>query len=564
MLTRSLVSGAVGVLIVTTAIAAGFFEARPTHSTDAPDTTFQALSLGSNFTCALTNEGHVMCWGSNISGRLGDGLTASRSTPGYVCATGATPPCAPSQDNILSGVTGIASGNGHTCAVTSNGSVKCWGSNFLGFLGDGTTIIRSTPVDVVGLSSGVVAVAAGTGFAGTSHTCALTEGGGVKCWGGNFSGQLGNATVDDSAVPVDVVGLQSGVIAVAAGGSTSCAILAPEGSVVCWGSNFDGRLGDGGTCSVRCTAPVFVCASGATAPCSEGALNVLRDGSAVRVGGDMVCALVEVEPVFTAGPGSFRQTGAKCWGRNSSGQLGDGTTSLRNTPADVVGLASGGVREVSSGSSHSCAVITGGAVRCWGKAARGRLGNGTSGQANFSSVPVNVCSDQSCDGSLLTDIVHVVAGGEHTCAITAEGNIKCWGANDVGQLGVPPTGDELTPVDLTGLQPKPSPTPTSTSTNTPSPTPTPTTTTPDITATPTFATPTATSTVLTSGDVGDVNCDGTANSIDAALVLQFGTALLGSLDCQDAADVNGDGDITSVDAALILQFTAGLIGVLEP
>ena len=206
-----------------------------------------------------------MCWGSNGNGRLGDGLTASRATPGYVCATGATPPCAPSRDNILSGVTGIASGNGHTCAVTSNGSVKCWGSNFLGFLGDGTTIIRSTPVDVVGLSSGVVAVAVGSGFAATSHTCALTEGGGVKCWGGNFSGQLGNATVDNSAVPVEVVGLQSGVIAVAAGGSTSCAILAQENSVACWGSHVDGRLGDGGTCGVECTVPVFVCASGALA-----------------------------------------------------------------------------------------------------------------------------------------------------------------------------------------------------------------------------------------------------------------------------------------------------------
>jgi len=396
---------------------------------------------------------------------------------------------------------------------------------------------RDTPVDVVGLSSGVVAVSSGTGGSLSTHTCALTEGGDVKCWGRNSFGQLGNATVDDSLVPVDVAGLQSDVIAVAAGGDTSCAIIAPEGSVLCWGLNASGQLGDGGTCSPGCSAPVFVCASGAVAPCSVSASNVLQAGVAVTVGGIKTCARVEVEPVSMAGLLSPQQTGAKCWGNNFTGQLGDGTTTDRNTPVDVVGLASGGVIEVSSsGFRHSCAVIAGG-VRCWGKAGSGRLGNDTSGIANFSDIPVDVCSDQSCL-SPLTDIVHVVAGREHTCAITAEGNIKCWGANDVGQLGVPPTGDELTPVDLTGLEPKASPTPTST--------------------------PTATPTVLTSGDVGDANCDGSVNAIDAALVLQFNAGLVGSLPCEDAADVNGDGDITSVDAALILQFTAGLIGSLPP
>ena len=411
---------------------------------------------------------------------------------------------------------------------------------------------RSTPVDVVGLSSGVVAVSAGTGSTDGAHTCALTEGGDVKCWGTNSFGQLGNATVDDSAVPVDVLGLQSDVIAVAAGGLTSCAILAPEGSVACWGANDFGQLGDGETCSPACAAPVSVCASGALAPCSESASNVLQAVLAVTVGGNMTCARVEVEPV-AAGLFSL-PTGAKCWGANFSGQLGDGSTTQRNTPVDVVGLASGGVTQVSSGLNHSCVVIAGG-VRCWGRAANGRLGNGTSGQDNFSNVPVNVCSDQSC-GSPLTDIVYVVASREYTCAITTEGNIKCWGANGSGQLGVPQTGDELTPVDLTGLEPKPSPTPTSTTLTTVTPT-----TTPDITETPT-STPTATPTSLPSDDVGDANCDGSVNAIDAALVLQFNAGLVGSLPCEDAADVNGDGDITSVDAALILQLTAGLLDSL--
>jgi len=149
--------------------------------------------------------------GANSGGQLGDSTTTARLTPTDV-------------SGLASNVTAVAAGSVHTCVLTASGGVKCWGANYNGQVGDGTTTHRSTPVNVSGLTSGVDAVVAKWG-----HACALTSGGGVKCWGMNIYGQLGDGTTSDRSTPVDVLGLTSGVLAVAAGRWHTCAVTTAGG-----------------------------------------------------------------------------------------------------------------------------------------------------------------------------------------------------------------------------------------------------------------------------------------------------------------------------------------------
>ena len=147
-----------------------------------------AIADGLGDTCALTRAGGVECWGYNGHDELGDGQPADSSTPVPV-------------SGLASGVTSIAEGLRNACAITRAGGVKCWGAIYFGALGDGTTTRHGTPIDVAGLSSGVTAIATGA-----FHTCAVLRSGGIDCWGSNASGQLGNATTVDHAHPVAVAG----------------------------------------------------------------------------------------------------------------------------------------------------------------------------------------------------------------------------------------------------------------------------------------------------------------------------------------------------------------------
>lgn len=367
-----------------------------------------AIDAGDDHTCAVTAAGGVKCWGNNEYGQLGDGTTTNRNTPVFVAG-------------LATGVTAVSAGGGitgsHTCAVTDAGGVKCWGNNEDGQLGDGSTISSTLPVDVVGLAAGVTAVSAGT-----DHTCALTDAGGVKCWGSNFLGQLGHGSADDNSLtPVDVSGLTSGVAMVSAGLFHTCA-LTTDGGVKCWGSNSDGQLGRSGSVSVT---PVDVTglASGVQAIAARG-LNT--------------CALTD------AG-------GVKCWGNNADGQLGNGTSGNENnsaTPVDVVDLASG-IAAIGVGGSHACALSDAGSVKCWGRNVKGQLGDGTTVQQ---STPVAVTN-------LAGNVAAVGLGGSHTCALTAGGDMKCWGENNVGQLGDGTTTDRSEPVDVNPGSSQPTPLP---------------------------------------------------------------------------------------------------------
>ena len=184
-----------------------------------------AIAAGLWHTCAVTVDGAVKCWGGNSEGQLGDGTVTDRTTPVDVAG-------------LTSGVVALSAGNFHTCALTTDGAVKCWGLNSRGQLGDDTQTNHTTPVNVVGLTNGVTGVSTGK-----EHTCAVTTADEVKCWGANFNGALGDGTTLDRSLPVDVVELPNGVIAVSAGWDFTCAVT--EGGVKCWGLNSRGQLGDG-------------------------------------------------------------------------------------------------------------------------------------------------------------------------------------------------------------------------------------------------------------------------------------------------------------------------------
>jgi alpha-tubulin suppressor-like RCC1 family protein len=297
----------------------------------------QAIAAGEALTCALTNVGGVMCWGENDFGELGDGTTTRRLTP--VAVSG-----------LAGGVRAIAAGEALGCALTSAGGVECWGHNRYGELGDGTTTDHHAPVAVSGLTSDVTAIAVGY-----LHGCALTSEGAVKCWGYNRYGQLGDGTRINRRTPVDVSGLSSGVTAITAGGGHSCA-LTNAGGVKCWGSNYFGELGDGTT--TRHPTPVDV--SGL----SSGVTAIAAGGEAHG------CALT------SAG-------GVKCWGYNGYGQLGDLTTIDRDTPVDVSGLAAGVETITAGGYGHACALTSAGEVKCWGRNSSGQLGDGTTTERNM-------------------------------------------------------------------------------------------------------------------------------------------------------------------------------------
>ena len=345
--------------------------------------------------CVVLSDGTVRCWGWNWRGQLGDGTTSDSATP--VAAEGITT------------ATAVATGGRHSCALLSGGSMKCWGDNFSGELGDGTTTNSPSPVAVSGITT-AIAVAAGG-----AHTCALLAGGSVKCWGWNADGELGNGTTTDSSLPVAVPGISTAT-AISAGYWTTCAVLS-GGGVKCWGSNIFGQLGDGTTADSL--SPVTV--------------SGIATAFTVAAGWQHTCALL-------AG-GSMR-----CWGDNEFGQLGDGTTTQRLSPAPVSGIAT--ATAITAGAFHSCARLSSGQVKCWGSNLHGGLGDGTTDDR---LLPVAV--------SGIATATAVAAGEWHTCATVPDDGAMCWGSNSTGQLGDGTTTERHTPVAVAlATGPPPSPT----------------------------------------------------------------------------------------------------------
>lgn len=366
-----------------------------TTTAEALTATPVPLATGGDHTCAIVTGGALKCWGKGTSGQLGNNSIVNSSVP--VQVTGLT-----------SGVVAVTAGYAHTCALTSAGGVKCWGRNNLGQLGNLSTADAYTPVDVYGLSSGVAAISAGN-----QHTCALTTGGGVKCWGRNEEvGLLGNGSTVNSASPVDVTGLSSGVVSLNAGYMHTC-VVTTAGAIKCWGSNIYGVLGNGMSSPSAISTPYATSLTSGMLATSQGTYRT--------------CAL------SAAG-------GLKCWGSNEDGMLGNGSTVSSLTPVQVTGLSSG-VAAVAGNYSHTCALTTAGAVSCWGRGYEGQIGNNT----NVSSkVPAPVTD-------LSSGVVSLYVGSLHSCARLSSGALKCWGNNSSGQLGDGTTTSRRTPVTIPGI-----------------------------------------------------------------------------------------------------------------
>jgi alpha-tubulin suppressor-like RCC1 family protein len=427
-------------------------------------TTATQVSASTLHSCALLASGTVACWGDNNDGQLGDGmLTGPVRCAGYACS--------PRPVRVI-GITdakqisagGDTSGEGdgdHACAVIAGGTVKCWGANYSGELGDGTIIDRGTPVLVRGVT-GATQVAAG-GYA----SCALFGGGRITCWGDNSSGELGSETTTGFRTQPVVVKQITDATSATAGGYHSCAVLA-GGKVACWGDNTNGELGDGTTgealteVSVHGITDATQVAAGNYHSCAVlvvGTVQCWGDNSYGELGdgttnGPNNCDGDPCSPVPVAVSGvttatqvtaSYYQSCAllaagsiDCWGDNGDGQLGDGTTTTRSTPVAVPGITT--ATQVTAGAFQSCALFAAGSVDCWGNNYYGQLGNGTT---TNSSTPAAVPG--------ITTATQITAGAYHACALLAAGSVDCWGNNYYGQLGNGTTTSSSTPVAVKGI-----------------------------------------------------------------------------------------------------------------
>jgi cysteine-rich repeat protein len=349
------------------------------------------IATGGNHACGIAWDSSIECWGIGTNGELGDGLGATRGTPAPVSAPAGK----------ATGWTSITAGGDHTCALRTDGglsSMWCWGYNFSGQLGDGTTTTRLVPT-LAGSQAWTQVRLSPSSYG----TCAIRSDQTGWCWGAYASGPSSSST------PLEIiVGAKWSQLAV--GNSHACGVKT-DGTLWCWGKNVSGELG---------TGPATV------------------DGGLLWQGPKQVGTLttwleVAGSDAFTCGrqsPGTLW-----CWGRNSSGQLGDGTTTPHNTPTQVGAQKWGAV---TLGATHACGQQSGGLIQCWGANAVGQLGDGTT-TAHLAPAPIPGVW------------VSVSAGGYFTCATAVTGQPSCWGQNTNGQLGDGTTNGSTSPGVVNGF-----------------------------------------------------------------------------------------------------------------
>jgi alpha-tubulin suppressor-like RCC1 family protein len=373
--------------ITVVAVVAGSLTVATASAASAATVT--SVAAGYDHTCALTSSGGVRCWGVNDDGQLGDGTTTTSLSPVNV-------------SGLTSGVVGVSAGLHYSCALTSLGGVRCWGKGSNGQLGDGAGTRSSVPVTPVGLSSDVRSVSVGN-----AHVCALMRDATVRCWGSNGQGQLGDGTRTSSLVPQTVPGL-TGVVQLATGGVHTC-VLTGTGGVKCWGYDAYGQVGNG-----------------TAAPAPEG--DVLWPADVVGLSGVASIAVGGYHSCAMLADGT-----AECWGQNIGGEIGDGTKVNRTAPVPVVAPA-GGFTTLVLGSYDTCAVTSQGGAMCWGEGNLGQIGDGASVDR---TVPTDLPGASSGTAAL-------AVGRAHACRVDSSGLLTCWGWNQAGQVGTGATSFSVT------------------------------------------------------------------------------------------------------------------------
>ena len=425
-------------------------------------------TTGDGHACALVVSAEVpstdkpVCWGSNANGELGANLSpspANSTIPVPVFgiadagAVGADPVGYPAP---------ISAGNEHACLLPAgSGTPKCWGRNTDGELGNGNNTSSDLPVNVSGLTTVTQLSAGGELFgAELGHTCAVLTDNTARCWGFNGYGELGNSTTVTSNFPVTVKSDDNddhlnnpppaitapinlaGAIAVAAGGRHSCALMS-DGEVRCWGRNFDGQLGDG-TTTDRPFAVTVDTDPGEPDPDNDPKrFTELTGITAIAAGARHNCALKNDNTIW-------------CWGRNADGQLGTGNKTPSDVPVKVQGLPlTSTLISIAAGDNHTCARVKDSdnntTMLCWGDNAFGQLGNGNTGTDSTSPVAPSGLGEPGDDVSNVEIVRGISAGRKNTCAVLIETSVSCWGDNEFRQIGDGVGSLSKTPIDVKDL-----------------------------------------------------------------------------------------------------------------
>ena len=363
-------------------------------------TVMAGIVPGGIHTCALGPTSVLYCWGTNWNGTIGDGTTVDHFTPKLV-----------SSSQLFYQ---IASGTAHTCALTDPGVAYCWGRNYAGQLGDGTTTDRLVPTLVAG---GLTFASIDVGF---NHSCAVTTAGAAYCWGSNDLGQLGDGTATPSRTsPFAVTGALTYTV-IRAGSKHTCALQTTTNRAYCWGAAGLGQIGNGagGASDLdKVTSPTSVTGT--------------RAFTQLDAGGSHSCAI--------SGTSTF------CWGWNGYGQLGltspntcAASRPCAKSPTVVTGTpGTFTLSAIGLGTSHSCGISSSGVLRCWGNNTHGQIGDGTTTNRPTAVVVTGVT------------MATIRGGNSFTCGAGIDQNPRCWGLNIFGALGLGDTTRRLTPTIVT-------------------------------------------------------------------------------------------------------------------